>query len=150
MSIPLLIQIRRFLDTIFIEKDFGKNEQWKKLAYLAAEAGSFDQALCKKFSTKDFHIKMFENWSEQDNFSQWLLWLWCRVQKSNLYCVNCAKKSTSPEDFAEKIFLSIFNCVDYKNFNEIYNERKEILSLMKIPVPKKFVDKISHTDKKLL
>ena len=130
-----------------IEKDFGKNEQWKKLANLAAEAGSFNQALCKKFSTKDFHIKLFGNWSEQDNFSQWLLWLWCRVQKLNLYCVNCAKKSTSPEDFAEKIFWSVFNCVDYKNFDEIYNERKEILSLMKISVPVNFWDRLSRSDK---
>jgi len=131
-----------------IEKDSGSNEQWQKLAYLAAESGSFKQALCKKFSADNFQIKLFANWNKQDNFCQWLLWLWCRVQKLNLYCVNCAKKSTSPEDFAGEIFLSVFDCADYKNFDEIYNERKEILSLMKIPAPENFVDKISHTNKK--
>lgn len=132
-----------------LEKNFGSNDNWQNLATLASSAGNFNKALCKEFSTDKFQIKLFENWSEQNNFRHWLLWIWCKTQISNSYPAHCARKSNSIEDFEEKIFLSIFDFVEQKNFDEIYNERKEILFLMKIPVPKNFSEKIRQADKKI-
>ena len=132
-----------------LEKIFGTNENWEKLAVIVSESKNFEKALCKEFSSDNFNLRLFENWNAQNIFRRWLLWIWCKVQNSNSYAVLCAKNSNSVEDFTEKIFSSIFEYAEYKNFDVVYNERKLILSLLKIPAPQNFIEKVQQTDKKI-
>ena len=132
-----------------LEKKFGTDEQWENLARLASEKGDVAKVFQAEFSTADFQTKLLARWNEQNNFRRWLLWIFCKVQNFNSYAVSCAQISNSPEEFIEKIFLSIFDFVKSENFDAIYGERKEILSLLKIPAPPIFVEKILSTDKKI-
>lgn len=130
------------------KRNFGDNEKWEKLALLCNQEGNLLKAFYREFGTENFQIKLFERWNE-NNFTRWLLWLWCKLQNSNSYAVQCAKKTDSVEDFSAQVYLAIFDCVDEKLFDEIYDERKEILRLMKIPAPENFVEKIHQSNKKV-
>lgn len=110
--------------------------------------GSLNKSFSQESNAENFHTNWFKRWNES-NFKRWLLWLWCKLQNSNSYAVQCALKSDSLEDFPAQIYTLIFNFVGNKNFDEIYNERKEILRLMKIPLPENFVDKVKQSDKKI-
>ena len=131
-----------------LKRNFGTNTQWEKLAQICNREGNFQKVFLREFETENFQSKIFTHWSG-DNFKRWFLWLWCKLQPKNFYAANCAVNSYSPEDFPAQIYSAIFDYVDDRNFEKIYNERKEILTAMKIPPPENFIDKVRQADKKI-
>lgn len=129
-----------------LEKNFGNREDWEKLAVSIANTGSLEKTFCHELKTDSFKPSLFKNFNLQEKFQRWLLWLWCKLKSGNFYFAQCAKKSDSPEEFVEKIYLQIFDCD--KNFSKVYDERKELLSYLQAPIPETFVDKIRQIDKK--
>ncbi|MBR5913420.1 MAG: BREX-4 system phosphatase PglZ [Selenomonadaceae bacterium] len=131
-----------------LKRNFGNNEHWEKLSLLCDNEGNLNKVFYREFGTENFRINLFEHWNK-NNFTRWLLWLWCKLQPFNSYVVHCALNSDSVEDFPAQIYSSIFDFIDDKNFDEIYNERKELLRLMKIQIPESFVEKVHQSDKKV-
>ncbi len=131
-----------------LKKNFGCAENWQRLAELVATTGNFDRAFCKEFKVDTFSTSAFKNFGRLENFRQWLLWLRCIVKNSG-YLARCAKSSKSPEEFITKIYELIFSLADEKIFDEFCNERREILSLMKILPPENFIEHVRQADKRL-
>lgn len=129
-----------------LKKNFCSNAQWEKLAIICNREGNLKKAFHRELGTEIFHTKIFSYWG--DNFKRRLLWLWCKLQPQNFYAAICARNSDSLENFPAQIYLKIFDFVDAENFEQIYNERREILSLIKIPAPGNFLEKVRHADKK--
>lgn len=117
------------------KRDFGREENWQSLAELVATTGSFERT---------FRLSAFKNFSGLDNFQKWLLWLRCKLQGSG-YVSRCAKLSNSPEEFVTQIYELIFSCDDEKFFDE----RREILLLMKTFPPETFLERVRQSDKRL-
>lgn len=130
------------------KRTFGREENWQKLAELVATTGNFEQTFCTAFKVDEFKTSVFKNFGELENFRQWLLWLWCKLQSSE-YLSRCAKISASVEDFAVQIYEQIFSCVGEENFDKLCDERREILSLIKTFPPETFLERIRQTDKRL-
>ena len=142
-----LLRYHYALPTEF-KRIFGRDEDWQHLAKLIAETGNFERAFCKEFKVDDFGLSAFKNFSEQENFQRWLLWLRCKL-KSSGYAARCAKESSSPEEFVSQIYELIFSCTGEEAFDALYNERREILSLMKVLPPENFLKQIRQSDKRL-
>ena len=90
----------------------------------------------------------FKNFGESERFQKWLLWLRCKLKNSG-YVARCAKESSSPQEFINQIYELIFSCADEKSFDELCEERREILSLMKIFPPESFLEHVRQSDKRL-
>lgn len=131
-----------------LKRNFANEENWQRLAELVATAGSFERAFCKEFKVATFSLSAFNNFGSLENFRQWFLWLRCILQNFG-YLARCAKVSSSPQEFAAQIYELIFSCANEKNFDELCNERREILSLMKILPPENFIEQIRQSDKRL-
>ena len=125
---------------------FERNGDWIKLAQMIAADGSFERAFCREFAIDKFNVHVLENFGERNDFLQWLLWLRCKLMNFG-YVYRCAKKSSSPKEFVERLFGEIISCRDAKNFDELCAERREILSVMKILPPKKFFTSLLAADK---
>lgn len=126
------------------KKNFGREEDWQRLAESVAAAESFEQAFCREFKVDGFKMSAFKNFVAAENFRRWLLWLRCKLQCSD-YAARCAKESSTPEEFVEQLYEKIFSCAEEKFFEE----RREILSLMKTLPSEKFLERIRQTEKKL-
>lgn len=126
------------------KKNFGREEDWQRLAESVAAAGSFEQAFCREFKVDGFNLSAFKNFCAAENFRRWMLWLRCKLQGSD-YAARCAKESSTPEEFVEQLYEKIFSCAEEKFFEE----RREILSLMKTLPSEKFLERIRQTEKKL-
>ena len=131
-----------------LKRSFGREEDWQHLAELIATTGNFEQAFCKVLAVDGFGTSSFKNFGERERFQKWLLWLRCKLKNSG-YVARCAKESSSPEEFITQIYELIFSCADEKIFNELCNERREILSLMKILPPESFFERVRQADKRL-
>lgn len=131
---------------IELEKNFGSQEEWENLAVSVANTGSLKKAFYKELKTDSFDSRLFNNFNSKEKFHRWLLWLWCKMRSEDFYSARCAKKSNSPEEFVERIYLQIFD--EDKDFFQVYNERKKILFYLQTQVPEKFVEKIRLSDKK--
>ena len=116
---------------------FGRDDDWIKLAQMIAVDGSFERAFCREFAIDKFNVRVLENFDERNDFQQWLLWFRCKLMNFG-YVYRCAKKSSSPKEFVERLFGEIISCRNVKNFDELCAERREILSVMKILPPEKF------------
>ncbi|MBQ7705972.1 MAG: BREX-4 system phosphatase PglZ [Selenomonadaceae bacterium] len=130
-----------------LEKNFGSREDWEKLAVSVTKTGNLEKAFRYELNTDSFKPSLFSNFHLQENFQRWLLWLWCKIGNENFYADSCAKKSDSPKNWIEQIYIQIFD--SNKNFSKVYDERREILSCLQVSLPEKFVDKIRQADKKL-
>ena len=126
------------------KKIFGREEDWQRLAELIATTGNFERAFCKALAVDGFGTSSFKNFGEREKFQQWLLWLRCKVKNFG-YAARCAKESSSPKEFVTQIYELIFSCADEKFFEE----RREILSLMKILPPENFLERVRLSDKRL-
>lgn len=127
-----------------LKKIFGREGNWQRLAELVATTENFERAFCKAFNVDTFSTSAFKNFAGLENFRQWLLWLRCKLQNSG-YLARCAKASDSPEEFIAQIYELIFSCADEKSLDE----RREILSLMKVLPPENFFERIRQADKRL-
>ena len=130
------------------KRTFGRDEDWQHLAELIATTGNFEQAFCKALAVDGFGTSAFKNFGERENFKKWLLWLRCKLKNSG-YAASCAKASNSLEEFITQIYELIFSCADEKGFDELCEERQEILSLMKILPPESFFERVRQSDKRL-
>ena len=130
------------------KRSFGREENWQRLADSVTATGSFERAFCKEFKRNDFSLSAFKNFGALENFLQWFLWLRCRLQGSD-YAARCARVADSPEEFVAQIYELIFSCAAEKNFDELCDERREILLLMKILPTKNFLERIRQADKQL-
>lgn len=130
------------------KRTFGRDEDWQHLAELIATTGNFEQAFCKALAVDGFGTSAFKNFGERENFQKWLLWLRCKLKNSG-YAASCAKASNSLEEFITQIYELIFSCADEKGFDELCEERQEILSLMKILPPESFFERVRQSDKRL-
>ena len=134
-------------------KTMGTNEDWGKLAVAVAQTGDIHKGFCNELNTDIFKLSLFSNFSAQPNFKQWLLWIWCKIQTSPHYSVQCAKDSNSVPEFIEKLYLGIFsnneqfNSYNSKKFKGVYAERKEILLYAQIAVPEEFIKKVRNSEK---
>ena len=126
------------------KKNFGREEDWQRLAESVATAGNFEQAFRREFKVDGFKMSAFKNFGTAENFRRWLLWLRCKLQGSD-YAARCAKESSTPEEFVEQLYGKIFSCAEEKFFEE----RREILSLMKTLPPKKFLERTRQAEKKI-
>ena len=131
-----------------LKRNFGREEDWQQLAELVATTGSFERTFCKALAVDGFGSSAFKHFGERERFQKWLLWIWCKLKNSG-YVARCAKASNSPEEFVAKIYERIFSCTDEKDFDELCNERREILSLMKILPPESFIERVRQSDKRL-
>lgn len=130
------------------KRTFGRDEDWQHLAELIATTGNFEQAFCKALAVDGFGTSAFKNFGERENFQKWLLWLRYKLKNSG-YAARCAKASNSPEEFVTQIYELIFSCADEKGFDELCEERREILSLMKVLPPENFLERVCQSDKRL-
>ncbi len=131
-----------------LKRNFGREEDWQRLAEVIATTGNFEQAFCKALAVNGFGTSSFKNFGEREKFQKWLLWLRCKLKNSG-YVARCAKESSSPEEFVTKIYELIFSCADEKSFDELCKERQEILSLMKIFPLESFLERVRQSDKRL-
>ena len=131
-----------------LKRNFGREEDWQQLAELIAATGDFEQAFCKELAIDGFGTSAFKNFGERERFQRWLIWLRCKLKNSG-YAARCAKKSSSPEGFITQIYELIFSFADEKSFDELCEERREILSLMKILPPESFLERVRQADKRL-
>ena len=127
-----------------LQRNFGRDDDWQRLATSVARAGDFERAFCEEFKVDGFGVNVFENFGGLDKFRRWLLWLRCKLNDGG-YAALCAKNSSSPEEFAEKLYVQIFSCYD-ENFSD---ERREILSRTKMSPPESFCEQARHADKKI-
>ena len=127
---------------------FGSEENWQRLVELVATAGSLRRAFCREFKVDTFSTLAFKNFGVRENFQQWLLWLWCKLQNAG-YVAHCARASASPEEFVVQIYELIFSFAKEKFFDEFCNERREVLSLMKVLPPESFIERARQADKRL-
>ena len=130
------------------KRTFGSEENWQRLVELVATAGSLRRAFCREFKIDTFSTLAFKNFGVLENFRQWLLWLWCKLQTAG-YVAHCARASASPKEFVVQIYELIFSFADEKFFDELCNERREVLSLMKILPPEDFIERVRQADKRL-
>ena len=131
-----------------LKRNFGREEDWQHLAELIAMTGNFERAFCKALAVDGFGTSSLKNFGERENFQKWLLWLRCKLKNSG-YVARCAKESSSPEEFVTQIYELIFSCADEKSFDELCNERQEILLLMKVLPPENFLERVRQSDKRL-
>ena len=134
--------------TAELKRNFGREEDWQRLAEVIATTGNFERAFCKALAVEGFGMSSFKNFGEREKFQKWLLWLRCKLKNSG-YVARCARASNSPEEFVTQIYELIFSCADEKGFDELCEERQEILSLMKILPPENFLERIRQSDKRL-
>lgn len=134
--------------SVELKKFFGREEDWQHLAELIATTGNFEQAFCKSLAVDGFGTSAFKNFGGRERFQKWLLWLCCKLKNSG-YVARCAKASNSPQEFVTQIYELIFSCADEKNFDELCEERREILLLMKIFPPESFLERVCQSDKRL-
>ena len=130
------------------KKSFGHEENWQRLAESVSSTGNFEQAFRKEFKVEGFSLISLKNFGGLENFRQWLLWLRCKLQGSG-YLARCAKASDSTEDFIAQLYGLIFSFADEKIFDDFCDERREILSLMKILPPENFFEQVRQADKKI-
>ena len=136
-----LLRHRHALPAEF-KKSFGREEDWQRLAELVAANRNFERAFCREFNVDGFSLRAFKNFGGLEKFRRWLLWLRCKLQGAS-YVGRCARESSSPEEFVEQIYESIFSGEE-----KFLEERREILSLMKSLPPEKFLARIRQADKK--
>ncbi len=130
------------------KKSFGHEENWQRLAESVSSTGNFEQAFRREFKVDGFSLISLKNFGGLENFRQWLLWLRCKLQGSG-YLARCAKASDSTENFIAQIYELIFSFAEEKFFDDLCDERREILSLMKILPLENFFEQVRQADKKI-
>lgn len=128
------------------QKNFGNNDDWQRLAVDVSTAGNFEKTFCKEFKVTEFGINAFKNFGKREKFQRWLLWLRCKLQSQG-YAARCARETLTLEDFAAQIYEKIFDCVKDKNFDELCDERREILALMKIQPSENYLERVKRAEK---
>ena len=122
-------------------KEEGAREDWNALLRIVEKRGSFQNACCAELKTDSFHIRLFSSWRRLSAFQRWMLWLWTRTQRGENYVVQCAKHSHCVAEFLENLYGNIMDFPVSPAFSSVYNERKRILSGMRLSPPDGFQEK---------
>lgn len=122
-------------------KQEGSTEQWNTLLRIVEQAGNFQNACYTELQTDSFHIHLFSRWNHLSAFQRWILWLWTRIQSEEGYVISCAKNSLHIAEFVDNLYCKIINLLGATDFSAAYDERKQILSGMRISPPAAFQEK---------
>ena len=143
-----LLQKKYSLPPNIVQAD-GDDAAWQKLAVVSAKKDlDFAQVCRAEFGGRDFSQAFFANYSSQDEFKRWLLWLHAR-QQATAYTALCARNAASPADFIRQVYETITRLPRYPpyDFEQLCTQRRELLSLMKAVPPKAFLDTVRQLDK---
>lgn len=125
-------------------KEFGSPLFWDNLAKVAVAKGDFDAACKEILKTNKYTVELFERWNTYDDFRQWLLWLWTKIQDKDSYITASANNSVSIDEFIEALYLDIIRHLHKSTYYAAYASRKKVLLDMKLSaVPLKFRDKLN-------
>jgi len=141
-----LMRFHYSLPTQFQPTD-GTDDDWNQLAQIVAKEMTFEGACCSELSINRYNTKLFEKWKSSTDFQKWLLWMWTRLQPESNYLTDCAKGASNVETFIELIFCRIVDFVDKPSFDDIYTQRKSLLTKLKLQVPQVFWTVTGHTTK---
>ena len=130
------------------KQTLGREEHWQRLAELIAATGSLERAFCKEFNVDGFSATAFKDFGFLEKFRQWLLWLRCKLQ-GTAYVARCANAADSPEEFAAQIYELIFTCAEEKKLDALCDERRELLTIMKVLPPEDFGERVRQADKQV-
>lgn len=111
-------------------EEFGTHVEWNELAKLIIKEGDFENACCSAFSINKYSYNLFERWNVLSAFHKWLLWIWTRLQPSGNYLIECAKISSSPANIVDCIYCNIINKLHHSNYDNFYNERRNVLLML--------------------
>ncbi len=116
----------------------GCDEYWTRLAASACREQTFENACCRELLINKYTVALFEKWQDFNNFNKWLLWLWTRTKPLEGYLGRCIAKSSCVKEFPELLYNEIIDVLNEKNFAELYDERRELLTKMQLGVPNSF------------
>lgn len=121
----------------------GTEDFWNELAVIMAQEQTFADACCSTLMINRFNANLFTQWATFDDFKKWLLWLWTRIQHKASYLSECAQAACSVDGFVDALFCRIVSCLGACNYDTLYQERKQVLSKMRIPAPASFWETIA-------
>lgn len=116
----------------------GSEEYWNLLAASIAQEKTFADACCATLMINRFNDNLFERWNQYDDYKKWLLWMWTRIQSKVTYVSECAKNAGTVNEFVNALYCRIIAEVGTVGFEKSYNERKQLLDKIKVPVPDVF------------
>lgn len=127
-----------------IVEELGTNEQWGLLLESISREGSFEAAFCATMSINKYALSLFLRWNSYTDFQRWLLWMWTRLQSDESYAAACAKACTTMSDFVDELYCRIISCRQDRNFGQLYDERKRLLSMMETVPTDRFWSEVSE------
>lgn len=125
------------LPSVYCKED-GGNEYWDQLAKAVCREHSFESACCSLLLINKFEVRLFDNWKNYSLFQKWLLWMWSRLYVKEGYLGICIKESVSEESFVLLLCNKIIALYGTKEFEKLYIERKRLLCVMGMALPKTF------------
>ena len=129
-----------------IKEEYGKDDQWKKLADSYSQTKKFESAICNLLTTDHFSEKLFVSWEKYDPIKRWLLWIWAKHKQPDGYLGIVTDKSNHINEFENLIFSEILNHFDSNRFSDLAKNRKEIIQNMKITPSQKFLKEVKSLE----
>ena len=111
-------------------EELGTDDNWNNLVRVIIKYGSFEDACRSTLSINRYSSNLFDRWNQYDSFHKWLLWLWARQQSGKGYEIVAAKTCKSYVEFLNEIYCGIINYLRDDKFDQFYEDRKRILSVM--------------------
>ena len=128
---------------VSVYEELGSSDEWNGLLKEIIKEGSFDGACCSVLRINRYSKDLFERWSQLSAFQKWTLWLWARLQSVKGYEIEAAKECTDSKSYLDSLYCYIINYVSDIRYEQYYEERKKILSMMQSVPTNLFWSKIS-------
>lgn len=129
---------------IGVQEELGTDDNWNNLAKAIIKEGSFEDACCSTLLINKYSSSLFERWNQYNSFQKWLLWLWTRQQSEKKYEIIAAKSCESASDFLDELYCCIIGFLRQDAFDQLYKERKNILSFIQTVPTDRFWKEISN------
>lgn len=126
-----------------VTEELGTTDNWNDLLRIIIEEGSFDEACCAVMTINKYSLSLYKNWTRYSDFQKWLLWLWTRLQPRKSYITKCAQSGNLCDQFVDFIYCGIISEINNDFFEDVYEERRDILALMKSVPTERFWEEIS-------
>ena len=127
---------------ISIIESLGKNEFWDLLARHISENEDLIGTFCSILSINKYTVSLFKKWNTYNDFEKWILWIWTRIQGKHGYIYDCALASKNTDSFIDELYCDILNSRNSIKYDDIYKERKDILSYINEVPTNNFWEKI--------
>ena len=124
-------------DIASVGNDAGTDEQWNWLMTELKEYDNWNDYIIKTFGSPNTLALNIGNINKRPENEQWAYFiaLKCNGVQNNEYLSNVVGKSSCLPDLWDNIYCLILKTdVKSKSFRKRYNERKEILSKIEIPI----------------